>query len=520
MTTPDPLMLAVELLALAVPVVLATAAIGANGRSAVFASGTSWVLTLLVTLGTLVIAPASGRQLPGLRIDAVTCVMLTLVCSLGFVITRYSRTYLEGEAALSKYLRWLMLTLSAVTVLVIANDLLVMSIAWTATGLALHRLLTFYSDRTYALVAAHKKFLLSRLADVCVLACLALVHLNVGSLNLDAIAGWSGSHPDLNPSMQAAAVLLVVAVALKSAQLPFHGWLTQVMEAPTPVSALLHAGVVNIGGLVLIRLAPWIAHAQPAQVLLVTVGLVSAVVSALVMTTRVSVKVALAWSTCAQMGFMLVQCGLGAWHLALLHLVAHSLYKAHAFLTAGTVVDEWRVRSMTTRLPGSSVRRLVIAVLVAFGSVILCLGVAQHVFDVAVEGSERVLAVLVGLSVVPLFSRGRSAGPAAMVATVARAGAVAILYVGWHVLAGRLFTVAPPNPLGWGVVGAAFIAAFVVKMTIEVAPHGALAAAIHPWLFAGLYLDERFTRVTFRLWPPRLQPSRSAAPLEALEARS
>ncbi len=92
--------------------------------------------------------------------------------------------------------------------------------AWTATSLALHQLLTFYPDRTGALVAAHKKFLVSRLADLCLLACLPLVHASVGSLNLDQIAAWAGAHPGLSPSMHVAAVLVVVAVALKSAQLP------------------------------------------------------------------------------------------------------------------------------------------------------------------------------------------------------------------------------------------------------------------------------------------------------------
>ena len=123
----------------------------------------------------------------------------------------------------------------------------------------------------------------------------------------------------------------------------------------------------------------------------------------------------------------------------------------------------------------------------------------------------------------PLFSRGRSTSPAGIIATVARASAVAVFYVGWHALAGRLFiatAVEPANTMGWVVVGSAFIATFAVKMTLQMAPRGAFAAATYPWLFAGLYLDERFTRVTFRLWPPRLQSAPGAATLEVLEARS
>lgn len=103
----------------------------------------------------------------GVRVDAVTCVMLLLICGIGLVIVRYSVTYLRGDPGLPRSMRWLLLTLSAVTCLVIANNLFVVALAWTATSLALHQLLTFYSDRTAALVAAHKKFLVSRLGDVC-----------------------------------------------------------------------------------------------------------------------------------------------------------------------------------------------------------------------------------------------------------------------------------------------------------------------------------------------------------------
>ena len=106
-------------------------------------------------------------------------------------------------------------------------------------------------------------------------------------------------------------MLFVLAAVLKTALLPLHGWLIQVMEAPTPVSALLHAGVVNIGGFILIRLAELISLAPVAQVVLVVAGSLSAVLAGLVMLSRVSIKVRLAWSTCAQMGFMLAQCGLG-----------------------------------------------------------------------------------------------------------------------------------------------------------------------------------------------------------------
>lgn len=521
MNTPDTWLLVVHLSALAIPATLALVAIAAPRRAAM-ASGMALGLTLLVTIGAVMtrgVAP-EGQALIGTRVDAVTCVMLLLVSSLGAVIVRYSRTYLQGDPRLANYLRWLLLTLSAVSSLVVAGNLLIVALGWTATSLALHQLLTFYPDRPAALVAAHKKFLVSRLADVCMLGCLVLVSHNVGSLSLDRLTTWVAAHPELTPSMHGAAVLLVIAVALRSAQLPFHGWLTQVMEAPTPVSALLHAGVVNIGGFVLIRLSPWLAYAEVAQLLLVVIGLASAIVATLVMTTRVSVKVALAWSTCAQMGFMLVQCGLGMWHLALLHLVAHSLYKAHAFLTTGTAVERWRLQQLTTRPAVPSLTRLGIGSVLAVGSATLCAALVPRVLPVSPteELSVLVMALIVSLSMVPLFAQQTAA--ASVLGTVAvRVTGVALLYVGWHAAAAQLMPshAMAPNALGWMLVGAGVVGLFAVKTTLQARPEGWLARALHPWLFAGLYLDERFTRFTFRVWPPRLD--RQSVPPHTIQIR-
>ncbi len=509
----------------AIPLLFALMAVFAPLRAGL-ASGGALGGALLFTLSTGLSRGAAGGAGLGVRIDAVTCVMLILVTALGAIVVRYSRTYLHGDPGLGRYLRWLLLTLSAVTTLVIANNLAVVALGWTATSLVLHQLLTFFGDRTAALVAAHKKFLVSRLADAFLLACLGLIYRNAGSLEFDHIAAWASAHPELSPSMHVAAVLLVMAVALKSAQLPFHGWLTQVMEAPTPVSALLHAGVVNIGGFVLIRLSPLMAHAGPAQLLLVVIGLSSTIIAALVMTTRVSVKVALAWSTIAQMGFMLVQCGLGLWHLALLHLVAHSLYKAHAFLSSGTAVHSWLLQSLTLRPASPSPARFA-------GVVFGTLGIAAIGFAAfrqtpfAASGlddfSGPVLTLLVALAMVPLLVR---ASGRAVAAVAARIIGVVLLFIGWHATAAQLMPVplAASNTFAWGLVCAGFVGLFVTKATMQLFPAGRLARASYPWLFAGLYLDERFTRVTFRIWPPRLQrPSTHPRPLhtpETLEAHT
>ena len=445
-----------------------------------------------------------------LRSDALADVMLVLVCFIGWVIVGYSQTYLGGQRGQPRYIRSLMLTLAAVTVLVLTNNLLLLVLAWIGTSLALHALLTFFEQRPQALIAAHKKFLASRLADVCMLGAIALVGSQLGTFEIDTAVAAARALPELSGGLQVAAVLFVIAALLKCAQLPVHGWLIQVMEAPTPVSALLHAGVVNLGGFVMIRLGTLVADVPAAQTLLVVVGGITAVVAASTMMTRISIKVALAWSTCAQMGFMLMQCGLGLYDLALLHIVAHSLYKAHAFLTAGTAVEQHRLQQMTPPLPPLSG-------LAWFSSAIVGIGiVAAAALAWGIQPAEApalwAMSAILALALVPLLAGPLlHAGGAWMLAGLAGSFAVALVYFGLHLLFKQWLGSASAAPMGlvaW-VIGC-FVVLFVVQGAVRARPQGALSRRLYPWLYAGLYLDEIFTRLTFRVWPARL-PSRPAA---------
>jgi len=479
--------------------------------------------TVGVTSAALTIAVGLALQsmvVPGL--DLVTAVMLVLVCFIALVIARYSVTYLRSDPGQGRYARYLLATLAAVTLLILARDLLVMAAAWTATSLALHQLLTFYPHRQAALVAAHKKFLVSRLADVFLLSAIALIGFSVGSLNVDVVHAWIAERASLPWQLHLAAVFLVVTAALKSAQLPFHGWLTQVMEAPTPVSALLHAGVVNLGGFLMIRMAPLMAKAPVAQTLLVAMGVTTTVVAVLVMSTRVSVKVALAWSTCAQMGFMLVECGLGLWNIALLHLVAHSLYKAHAFLSSGSAVDSWRAASLAPRQWVLTPTGLALSLLLSaavVGVVYWAVSGATNAVD-ALSPSELALGFVLALSLAQWVGRSMGLGARGMWATAVRVVAITLLFVLGHEASTHLLPMpTQPGLVGPGLVAIGFGALFSVQTALQARPQGALAHALHPYLFSGLYLDERFTRLTFQLWPPTLSTERAPIRLVAADAQ-
>jgi NAD(P)H-quinone oxidoreductase subunit 5 len=444
---------------------------------------------------------APAMALPGLVATLTGAWMAVLVQLLGTVIGLFSSRYLQGEPGQPRYVAALGGVLAAVHLLLLADHWLVLIAAWAAVGLALQHLLCFYTDRPFARLAAHKKRVADRLADVLLIASAALAWHEVGS----------GSLPDLwrhleagstSVALQASAICLAVAVVLRTALLPVHGWLIQVMEAPTPVSALLHAGVINLGGFVLIRFAPLLEAAPIARWLLVGVGLATALLAGLVMLTRISIKVRLAWSTVAQMGFMVMECGLGLYTLALLHLIGHSLYKAHAFLAASTAVESARLRTMRGAM-APSVASLFVAPFVSAALVAALLSL--HAVLVPVAAWPWWWSGVLALAWAPLLwlpSKRRPDAPGAVRASLIGAGMVAALVLAALIGHALPFGVSdsPQGPAG--LVALAGMAALYVCLALLQARPAALTTW-RRWSYAGFYVDEHATRAALRLWPAR-----------------
>jgi len=451
---------------------------------------------------SLVLAAWLQAALNEQKDDRLGLAMAGLVSLLALVIIDYSRRYLEGEPGQRRYVLALLGTLAAVATVVTSTNLLVLVGAWIFSSLCLHQLLTFYRDRPQALVVAHKKFLASRLADVCLLLATGLLVRAGGDSSiaviLDAVHSRLQASGQIGWDLQLAALLLALAVILKSAQLPVHGWLIQVMEAPTPVSALLHAGLVNLGGFLLLRFAPLFSAAVPAQSLLALVGGLTAVLAALVMMTRISIKVRLAWSTCAQMGLMLLECGLGLYELALVHLLAHSLYKAHAFLAAGETMTQARQHAQQPAVALPGLGDLVWALLLAG----LALALLQGVWTWQLPAHELPLVALAILAIglAPwCLRRGQVLQGLSMFVLLLAA------YLLWHQAAAWILDTPPTEAprLLTGLALLLFVGLYLVQALILARPQGALAQRLYPLAFAGFYLDEHFTRLTFRLWPVR-----------------
>ncbi len=312
-----------------------------------------------------------GRGLGfSVRLDSLSTVMLAMISLLAVVIFRYSCTYLDGDDRHGAFLGRLAVAIAAVEALVVAGNLAMLVVAWIATSLALHRLLLFYPERRAAVVAARKKFIAARLGDFFLIGAAGLLYHRFGTGDLGRLfdlapaaarGGWSLG------AVEAAALGIAIAAVLKSAQFPTHGWLVEVMETPTPVSALLHAGILNAGPFLILRLAFIVDGSATATAVLVAVGGFTALFASVVLLTQPSVKVALGYSSAAHMGFMLLVCGMGVYPAVLLHLVAHSFYKAHAFLSSGSVIDETRASAVAVPSRLGSPSRLAASAALAVG---------------------------------------------------------------------------------------------------------------------------------------------------------
>ncbi len=436
-----------------------------------------------------------------IRLDAVSAPILLLVTFIGWIVLRYSATYLDGEDRQGAFMGWLAATLAAVLMLVQAGDLITLSAAWIATSLCLHRLLLFYPNRIRARRAARKKFIVARIGDVALLSSAVLLAAGYHTTNIAAIL----RHASLDEAPRAAmfsAGLLAIAAILKSAQFPTHGWLTEVMEAPTPVSALLHAGVINAGGFLLIRFADVMLLAPGVLAALVMIGGFSALLGGLAMLAQPAVKTSLAWSTIAQMGFMILECGLALFPLALLHIIAHSLYKAHAFLSSGSAVDNVAAirRPGPVAIPGGS------AVVRAFALAIAIYAVIGLAFGLEGKSPQALaLGAILIFGVAYLIAQGLAdAAPRELAQrTAAYAVAAAISYfalqTGAEWLTSGILPAPPvPGPLEWALIVLAILSFGCVAVAQATFPLWAThpaAAGLRVHVANGLYANAVFDRL-------------------------
>nr|WP_294564876.1 NADH-quinone oxidoreductase subunit L [uncultured Rhodopila sp.] len=452
--------------------------------------------------------------------DRLSAVMVCLVAFVGAIVVAYSRTYMDGDPGHARFTGRLCITLSAVLLVILAGNLLLFTVAWFCTSLALNRLLLFYPERPAALLAARKKFVASRLGDLCLIGACVLLYRAFGSLDYAAIFAGADTMRGVAQTPAAAhaiAILLVCTAMLKSAQFPTHGWLIEVMETPTPVSALLHAGIINAGGFLIIRFSDVITLSLPSLHMLALLGGFTALFGSVVMLTQTSIKVSLAWSTVAQMGFMMLECGLGAFSAATLHIVAHSFYKAHAFLSSGSVIDIYR--TSFTPNPGGKPHKL--RWIFAIGGVLavtFVFSVATGYTITAQPGVFALGAVLL-LSLTHLVANGIDERPNGYVVgrVLAMACFVAIGYFGLQFGSDYLLDGSLPKaqPLR-GPFGVLLVAMIVGSYAVVIFLQGSAAKhqaqprwqALYAHVHSGFYVNTLANRLVLQYWP-RPAPTRS-----------
>lgn len=472
-----------------------TAVIHASRIASVVAVGAAVATALLVVIG-------GGRSAPlpvvgdlgfVVRLDALSAVMLALVAFMGAVLLRFSSTYLDGDARHGVFLGRFALTVASVMMLVLSGHLVHLAVFWAATSFALHRLLLFYPDRRAAVVAARKKWIVARLGDGLLIAAAVVLYGAFGTGDLASIlemASGFAAAGALPAGVGLAAFLVAASAALKSAQFPTHGWLIEVMETPTPVSALLHAGIINGGTFLIVRLGEVVLLSPATLGFLIVVGGWTALFGSIVLVTQNSVKVSLAYSSAAHMGFMLLLCGLGAFPVAILHLVAHSFYKAHAFLSSGSAVESARAAPAAVPRPVTTASVLAGVAL----SLATVLGIAGLLgISVFHEPVTVGLAGILAVSLTQLWSRGvedRGSWPVLGRTLMAAAGTTLAFFT-LEAGAAALLSDAVARPEGTSVAQRVLMSLIVGAFALTIVAQLRLSALVHTPRWAALYVHLR-----------------------------
>jgi NAD(P)H-quinone oxidoreductase subunit 5 len=439
-------------------------------------AGIATLAIALITAGVVLVDGPMRSPLVGVAgigasiyLDRLSATMFCLVSFIGAIVLSYSRNYLDGDPGQTRFTRFLCATLCAVLVLIVSGNMLLFTLAWIGTSVGLNSLLLFYPERRSAVIAARKKFLASRVGDAALIVAMLLLYHTFGTLEYSTLfaqtAALRGAEPA--PALHASAFLFVLAALLKSAQFPWHGWLIEVMETPNPVSALLHAGIINAGGYLILRFANVLSVSLGSLELLAIVGGITALFGSIVMLTQTSIKVTLAYSTIAQMGFMMLECGLGAFPAAMLHIVAHSLYKAHAFLSSGSVIDI--ARASWTPSPGGKPhpRRQLFAIVGVLG---VAFGVSRLFgATLAAEPGIFTLGAVLLLGLIHLVANGIDERPSAYVIgrTLLYAAVVGVAYFALQLAAVEFFANSlPPQQALRGPLDLSIVVAVVVSFAI------------------------------------------------------
>ena len=301
----------------------------------------------------------------GFHVDALTACLLIVVTTIGMLVHVYSIGYMAHDPGTWRFFAYLNLFMFSMLLLVLADNFLVIFVAWELVGLSSYLLIGFWYRKRTAALASKKAFIVNRVGDVGFALGIMLIFVSLGTLNVQEVIDRVGTLDQL--TIAAIALLVFCGAMGKSAQFPLHVWLPDAMEGPTPVSALIHAAtMVNAGVYLVARANPIFAHAQQTMLVVAGIGIFTAILAASIAFTQTDIKRVLAYSTLSQLGYMFAALGVGAWVAAIFHLMAHGFFKGLLFLDSGSVIhavheeqDMRRMGGLAKKIPITYVTMLI-----------------------------------------------------------------------------------------------------------------------------------------------------------------
>lgn len=287
----------------------------------------------------------------GVLIDPLSVLFANLIAFLGLIVLIYSLGYMAGEKGLTRYYFFMLLFIGSMIGLVMADNFLQMFIFWEMVGLCSYSLVSFYYQRPEAVKAGMKVFLMTRVGDICLLAAIAILYINLGTFSF--IESFTEIGKMALPFLSAASFLTLIGAVAKSAQLPLHTWLYSAMEAPTSVSCLLHGATMVKGGIYLIARTHVIFNTVPMWLTSVAwIGAITALIGATLALHTPDIKGVPAYSTISQIGFMMVGLGTASsplapgWFAGIFHMLSHAFFQGLGFLAIGSIIHQLGTRDM------------------------------------------------------------------------------------------------------------------------------------------------------------------------------
>ena len=283
----------------------------------------------------------------GISVNSLTLLMLTLVLTVSALVHIYSIEYMAHDNSKVRFMTYLSLFTFCMVALVVSDNLIQLFFGWEGVGLASYLLIGFWHHKKSANLAAMKAFLVNRVADFGFLIGIATLYIFLDTLSINEIIAGKEEllNYDINflsfniNALVFSCFFLFIGAMGKSAQFGFHTWLPDAMEGPTPVSALIHAATMVTAGVFLtVRFSELMVMSDFIMTFVLIIGLLTAFFAASVGFFQKDIKKVIAYSTCSQLGFMFVACGLGAFNIAIFHLITHGYFKALLFLSSGSVI--------------------------------------------------------------------------------------------------------------------------------------------------------------------------------------